>query len=175
MENYLKSGLFGEIRLLVLDVDGVVTDGTVYPMENGEMVRPVNSKDSYALQLARKVGLDVAVISGGFSPGLRIRLEKLGVERIFMSIPEKLPKLKEVCAESGYQSHQVAYMGDDIPDIPCMQFAGLSIAPADAADDVLHAVDYVTQKPGGRGAIREAVERILRVQKKWYVPAGLEW
>lgn len=155
------------IRAIAFDVDGVLSP-TLIPMnENGVPMRMANLKDGYALQFAVKCGLKIAIISGANTESLRTRYGALGIKDIYLSAAHKLPILQKWMQENGLNPQDVAYCGDDIPDIPPMQVVGLPVAPADAAVEVKQAAGYITSAMGGYGVARELLEQILRAQGKW--------
>ena len=166
---------FARIKGFVLDVDGVLTDGSVVVMENGDQVRIMNIKDGYALQLAVKVGYTVSIISGGRSSGVKARLECLGIQHIYMCSGEKLPVFQQFLQDSGLKAEEVIYIGDDMPDIPVMQVAGISIAPADAAKDVVKIASWVSSLQGGKGCVREVIEMVMKSQGRWYASDSFIW
>lgn len=152
---------------MAFDIDGVLTDGSVVCYENGSQVRTMNIKDGYALQYAVKKEFLIAIISGGFSEGARLRLEKLGIQEIHMNVEEKLPLLQQLCINLGVHPSEVLYMGDDLPDFPCMRWAGIPACPADASHEIRSISDYITSAEGGKGAVREIIEQVMRAQHKW--------
>lgn len=155
------------IRAIAFDVDGVLSP-TLIPMnENGVPMRMANLKDGYALQFAVKCGLKIAIISGANTESLRTRYGALGITDIYLSAAHKLPILQKWMQENDLNPQDVAYCGDDIPDIPPMQIVGLPVAPADAAVEVKQAARYITSAMGGYGVARELLEQILRAQGKW--------
>jgi 3-deoxy-D-manno-octulosonate 8-phosphate phosphatase (KDO 8-P phosphatase) len=166
---------FTRIKAIVMDVDGVLTDGSIQVLENGDQVRVMNIKDGYALQLAVKSGYTLAIISGGRSQGVVSRLKGLGIQHIYMGSGEKLPVFKQFLKESGHSPEETLYMGDDMPDLPVMKFAGISIAPADAAEDILKIAQVITQKPGGKGCVREVIEQVMKQQGKWEASDSFIW
>lgn len=166
---------FKHIKLLALDIDGVLTDGRVICMENGDQVRTMNIKDGYALQHAVKSGLDILIISGGNSKGARMRLEALGISNILMGVSDKLPVLEDFCMRHFILPQHVAYMGDDIPDLPCMQWCGLPACPADAAQEIRAISSFISLKNGGNGAVRDVLEQILKSQDKWLGHNAFSW
>jgi 3-deoxy-D-manno-octulosonate 8-phosphate phosphatase (KDO 8-P phosphatase) len=163
------------IKLLVLDVDGVLTDGMVICFENGDQIRNMNIKDGYALQLAVKTGLRILIISGGKSQGVLNRLNKLGIEDVMMGAQTKLPLLEAFCVDSKYHSEEVLFMGDDIPDLHCMKWAGTAACPADAANEIKEISDYVSRFQGGKGCVRDVIEQLLKVQGKWMQQEAFSW
>ncbi len=163
------------IKLLVLDVDGVLTDGMVICFENGDQIRNMNIKDGYALQLAVKIGLRILIISGGNSQGVLNRLNKLGIEDVMMGAQTKLPLLESFCVDNKYHNEEVLFMGDDIPDLHCMNWAGTTACPADAANEIKEISDYVSRFPGGKGCVRDVIEQLLKVQGKWMQQEAFSW
>jgi len=164
---------FRTIRAFVFDVDGVLTDGTVQVFETGEQVRTMSIRDGYALQLAVKKGYKVAVISGGSSEGVRMRLQQLGVNDVFMKVEDKKGKLLQYVHEHGLQSEDILFMGDDIPDYTVMKLAGLACAPADAAPEIRHIAGYISAFPGGQGCVRDVIEKVLKLNGLWDLDTSL--
>lgn len=155
------------IRAVAFDVDGVLSPSTVAMDSNGVPRRMVNIKDGYALQLAVKKGLKIAIITGADTPSVAVRYKALGVTDVFLKAAEKLPLLRRWMADNSLKPEEVAYVGDDIPDIPAMQAVGLAIAPADAAADVREMARYISPVAGGYGVARELLEQVMRVQGTW--------
>lgn len=155
------------IRGIAFDIDGVLSPSTVPCDANGIPSRMVNIKDGYALQLAVKCGLKIAIISGGVSQAMVDRYSALGITDIYMGVSEKADVFEKWLQHVGLKAEEVAYMGDDVPDIPVMLAAGLAIAPSDAAVDAKDAAQYITVAAGGYGAAREVLEQILRAQGLW--------
>ena len=159
------------IRAIAYDLDGVATDGGIIPTgpRPEDLVRVVNAKDAFASRAAAAKGFIMAVISGADTPALRSRCIHMGIqeENLFLGVRGKLATFRRFCEQHGLQPEEVAYFGDDIPDIQVLRACGLGIAPADAAPEARQAADYVTSVPGGRGCIREGVELILKAQDKW--------
>lgn len=151
----------------MLDIDGVLTDGSVLVFESGEQARRMNIKDGYALQLAVKKGYRVAVISGSLAEGVRLRLNKLGVHDVYMQVENKKEKLNEYLQEHGLKREEVLFMGDDIPDYSAMLLAGLSCAPADAASSIRHIAGYISPVRGGEGCVRDVIEKVLKLNDHW--------
>ena len=140
-----------DVRAFIFDVDGVLTDGTVHVTESGEQLRSFNIKDGYALQLAVKRGYPVAIISGAKSQGVRLRLQGLGITDIYLAVDNKIDTFHAFMREHGVEADRIAYMGDDIPDLPVMKLAGLAVCPADAVDDIKAVSLYISHTAGGRG------------------------
>ena len=159
--------LFKNIKLFVFDIDGVLTDGTLLLLENGEMLRTMNIKDGYALQLAIKKGFDILIISGAHSVPAKLRLEKLGVKNIFLSVKNKAEVLSTYISEKKYTIEQVLYMGDDMPDVPVLKTAGVACAPADAVAEVKNIAHYISPLNGGRGCVRDVIEKVLKLNNVW--------
>ncbi len=155
------------IRAFVFDVDGVLSPNVVPVGLDGNPARMANVKDGYAMQLARKHGYRIAIISGADSETVRRRFELLGIGDVFMRVADKLPVLERWAAESGLTMEQIAYVGDDVPDIPCLRAVGLAIAPADAAVDAKANARYVSPLCGGMGVARELIEQTMRAQGEW--------
>ncbi|MHA6246460.1 KdsC family phosphatase [Pontibacter sp. CAU 1760] len=155
------------INTFVLDVDGVLTDGLLYCFADGEQVRAFNIKDGFAIKHAIQQGYRVAIISGKNEPSVRKRLEQLGIEDIFLGIEEKVDTFEDYLYMQGIHPATVAYMGDDMPDFEVMQRCGLRACPADAAADIVEISTFVSTKKGGRGAVRDLIERIMKAQDTW--------
>ena len=155
------------IRLLVLDVDGVLTDGRMILSERGDELKAFHTHDGLGINLARRAGLLVALVTGEKSPIAQSRGAKLGVEDVVLGARRKGEVLEELMAKHGVRREQTAFMGDDLLDLPALQRAGLAVAPANAVADVRGAAHVVTRAAGGAGAVRECVEVILRAQGRW--------
>jgi 3-deoxy-D-manno-octulosonate 8-phosphate phosphatase (KDO 8-P phosphatase) len=159
---------FKQIKGFVLDVDGVLTDGTVQVNEAGDQLRTFNIKDGYAMQLAVKRGYAIFIITGGASRGVERRLKGLGIEQVYLQVTDKLAKLQELAMAHNLELNQLMYIGDDIPDCSCMQAVGLAVAPADAVEEIKKIAHYVSTFAGGKGVVRELIEKVLKVQGNWY-------
>jgi 3-deoxy-D-manno-octulosonate 8-phosphate phosphatase (KDO 8-P phosphatase) len=159
--------LFQPIRAFVFDMDGVLTDGKLLLMPDGEMVRRMSVKDGYALQLAIKKGYHVLIISGGNSQAARDRLEKLGIKEVHMGVHHKAKLLQEYLLTHGLEKNQVLYMGDDIPDLEVMQAVGLPCAPADACPEILAISRYISPFTGGEGCVRDVIEKVMKLNQHW--------
>lgn len=155
------------IQGVVFDVDGVLSPSTIPMDSDGVPQRMVNIKDGYALQLAVKSGFKIAIITGADSSSIAKRYRALGITDIYLKVAEKLPVLEKWMLDNGLTAHQVAYVGDDIPDLPAMQVVGLRVAPADAAPEVKMQSILITKAQGGYGVARELLEEILKAQAKW--------
>ena len=156
------------IKAFILDVDGVLTDGTVLVTETGEQLRRFNIKDGYALQLAVKRGYYVVAVSGGRSKGIELRLKGLGITEIFLALDSKIETYHNFILRSGLSPEQVLYMGDDIPDLPVTKLVGLAACPADAVEEIRAVCDYISPKRGGEGCVRDVIEKVLKIRGDWY-------
>lgn len=156
-----------KIKAIIFDVDGVLSAETITLHPNGEPMRTVNIKDGYAIQLAMKQGLRIAILTGGKTESVRKRYENLGVEDIFMACAVKLKVYEEFLANYGYTDEDIMYMGDDIPDYEIMHRVGCPVCPADACSDIKALSIYVSQRNGGCGCGRDVIEQVLRAQGKW--------
>ena len=155
------------IRLLALDVDGVLTDGTIYIAADGECFKGFNARDGMGISCALRNGLEVAIITGRKSEIIHRRAEELGITTIIESAKDKREALRSLRRLHGLSVEEVAYVGDDLNDLPAFAESGLTFAPDDAAEDVYDAADIGLENSGGRGAVREAIEYILAAQDKW--------
>jgi len=164
-KNYKE--LLHQITTFIFDVDGVLTNGIVNIMTNGDMIRRMNVKDGYALKTAIDKGYKIAIISGGNNEGVRKRLQGLGIKDVFLGVHHKLSKFENYCKENNIKPENIVYMGDDIPDAEVMKIVGLPTAPNDADVEILKIAKYVSHKKGGEGCVRDVVEQVLRVQDKW--------
>lgn len=156
-----------KIKAVVFDVDGVLSPTTVPLSPEGVPERMANLKDGYAMVQAVKGGIHLAIISGGDDQRVDARFRYIGMKDIFLKSKDKLPILKKWMAENGYQPEEVAYVGDDIPDLPPMAEVGLSVAPRDAAVEVKSAATFISSYDGGYGVARELLEEILKVKGLW--------
>lgn len=166
MEKSYKE-IMPQITTFIFDVDGVLTDGTVYVFENGELVRQMNIKDGYALKTAVDAGFKVCIISGGSNEGVRSRLSGLGIKDIYLGAHNKIEQYNEILSKYNLNPKNVLYMGDDIPDYPVMKLVGLSCCPKDAVPEIQQISNYISQKNGGKGCVRDVIEQVLKVQEKW--------
>ena len=155
------------VRLGVFDVDGVLTDGRIIFSNSGEETKLFDVKDGHGIKLLMRSGIDVAIITARESEVVRMRAKDLGITHVFQGMKDKRMALEELVKISGITPAEMAYMGDDIIDLPVLRRVAFSAAVADAVSEVLGRVDFVSQRPGGRGAARELAELILKVQGKW--------
>lgn len=163
------------ITTFIFDYDGVLTDGTVYPSADGEMMRAANVKDGYALQLAVKKGYNIAIISGGQSKTMEKRMEALKITDVFFGVRNKKEVFDKYVKEHQLKIEEILYMGDDIPDYQLLKLVGVSTCPADAAEEILEIVDYISHKPGGKGAVRDILRQVMKLQGKWFDEEAFYW
>jgi len=155
------------IRLLILDVDGVLTDGRLYFDAQGEPLKVFHVRDGHGIKMAQRAGIEVALLSGRRSEAALHRATELGINRFFQGLRDKLATMKEIEAVLQIRPQEVAVVGDELVDLPIMARAGLAVAVADAVPEVLAAAHWVTTNPGGRGAVREVCDLLLKAQGKW--------
>jgi 3-deoxy-D-manno-octulosonate 8-phosphate phosphatase (KDO 8-P phosphatase) len=155
------------IEVLVLDVDGVLTDGTIVVNSDGSESKFFSVLDGHGILLWRRAGLKVAFLSGRLSQPTKHRAEELEVDYVFQDCHDKLDALKEFLSQQGLTPDRIAYIGDDLPDLPVIRYVGFGVAVADAVDEVKRYADYVTTCPGGKGAVREIIEYILKETGRW--------
>jgi 3-deoxy-D-manno-octulosonate 8-phosphate phosphatase (KDO 8-P phosphatase) len=157
-----------QVRLVALDVDGVLTDGRLAYADDGIETKAFHTQDGQGLALLRDAGLRLAIVSGRNSAGVERRARELGFHHVHVGVKgDKWPLIEAMMAADALSALEVAYMGDDLPDLSVLARVGLASAPADAAVDVLNRVDWVSQRPGGRGAVRDLAELILLSQGLW--------
>ena len=156
-----------KIRAIAFDVDGVLSTNNVYLFDDGQPCRTANIKDGYAIQLAVKKGLQMAIITGGKSAAVYTRYTSLGVQNVFMSAAVKIKVFNQWLNDNGLLAEEVLYMGDDIPDFEVMKACGCPCSPADAAEEIKDISIYVSNKNGGCGCARDVIEQVLRAQNKW--------
>jgi 3-deoxy-D-manno-octulosonate 8-phosphate phosphatase (KDO 8-P phosphatase) len=156
-----------QITTFVFDVDGVLTNGTVHITDDGLLLRTMNIKDGYALKAAIDLGYKVCIISGGSNDGVRIRFQKLGITAIYLGVPDKVKVLENYCKEQNISMENILYMGDDLPDYHVMQMVGLPTCPQDAIPEIKKLSSYISHKKGGKGAVRDVIEQVLKVQDNW--------
>ena len=165
---------FQKITTFVFDVDGVLTNGSINVMPDGSMVRSMNVKDGYSLQLAIKKGYHILVISGGNAPEVQTRLNKLGIKNVFMQAEDKLSILKNFADEHSISTEQILFMGDDIPDYNAMHFAGLPSCPANAAWDIKNICKYISPFKGGEACARDVIEKVLKLNNHWVLDTHIK-
>ena len=155
------------VRLVIFDVDGVLTDGRIVYHDDGTETKAFDVKDGHGIKLLLRSGLDAALITGRSSQVVLHRARDLGVTRVYQNAKRKLDAYGDLLAATGLGEHELAYVGDDLIDIPIMRRVGFSVAVADASPHVFPFAHYVTRAPGGRGAAREVCELLLSVQRRW--------
>lgn len=158
---------FKKISTFIFDVDGVLTDGSLWVMEEGKLIRRMNIKDGYAIQLAIKQGYRVAVISGGNSEHIKTRLEGLGITDVYMGVFNKRDVLQDYMNTHSLNREEVLFMGDDIPDYRAMEITGMPCAPANAAPEIRQIAKYISGISGGHGCVREVIEKVLKLNDHW--------
>lgn len=163
------------IRAFVFDFDGVMTDGSVWVYADRETVRAGNIKDGYAIQYAVKKGYIVAVISGATSASIDNRMQMLGVTQCYTGCGKKIETYERFLKDNNLEDSQVLCMGDDLPDYPILQRAGVSACPADAAIEIKESVDYVSLYNGGHGCVRDVIEQVLRLHGQWFHQDAVVW
>lgn len=156
-----------QIKAVVFDVDGVLSRETIVLSSEGEPLRTVNIKDGYAIQLAQKLGLRIAILTGGKTEAIRKRYAGLGVEDIYMGCAVKVTTYREFLKKYDLKNEEVMYVGDDIPDYEVMRLSGCPCCPADACPDIQEIATYVSSRKGGDGVGRDVIEQVLRAQDKW--------
>jgi 3-deoxy-D-manno-octulosonate 8-phosphate phosphatase (KDO 8-P phosphatase) len=159
--------LFEPIKVFVFDIDGVLTDGMLHVQEDGELLRRMNIKDGYALQLAVKKGYKIWVISGGKTNAAKQRLNKLGIDDVFVAVEDKISLLQSLIEKGGYTQNQLLYMGDDMPDVKAMMLCGLRTCPADAIGEIKAIAQYISPLNGGYGCARDVIEKVLKINGDW--------
>ena len=156
-----------KIKLLILDCDGVLTDGRIIMLPDSDETKTFDVKDGHGIVMAQRAGLRVAIISGRKSSVVRARAKELGVAHLYEMTWVKTEPYEKVLAEEGLRDEEVCYVGDDVVDIPLLRRAGLAVAVADAVEETKQHSHIVTRRSGGRGAVREVIELILKAQGKW--------
>lgn len=160
------------IKLLILDVDGVLTDGVIHVSERGEEAKSFHVRDGYGLKLLTESGIEVAIISGRKSGAVEYRAKELGIGMVFQGVKDKGPVCRRIMERAGLKKSEVASVGDDLPELSVFRHSGIRIAVADAVHEVREAADVVTTREGGRGAVREISEWLLKLQGKWDAATG---
>ena len=167
MENFKQK--LTRIKTLLFDIDGVLTNGQVLLMENGEVVRNMNSKDGFALRSAARKGYQIAIISGGNSQAVKKMLEGFGVKDVFLSQHDKMQCYKDYIKEQNLNEEEILYMGDDLPDYEVMKRVGVAACPNNSAHEIKEISIYISNKNGGEGCVRDIIEQVMRAQGKWEI------
>jgi 3-deoxy-D-manno-octulosonate 8-phosphate phosphatase (KDO 8-P phosphatase) len=157
----------GKIKLLILDVDGVLTNGIVFLNETGTESKAFHLRDGHGIKLLQKCGIGIVLLSGRYSEATLRRAEELGIKEVYQGIVDKLPLYEKVLRDKGLEDDEVAYMGDDLMDLPLLRRAGFGATVADGIEEAKEVAEYVATKKGGEGAVREVIELILKSQGKW--------
>jgi 3-deoxy-D-manno-octulosonate 8-phosphate phosphatase (KDO 8-P phosphatase) len=157
-----------DVTTFIFDVDGVLTDGSILASDSGEYLRTFNIKDGYALQLAVKRGYLVCIVSGGKGAAMQKRFDGLGLQEIFLDVSDKVRVLELLTTKYSLNHNKIIYMGDDVPDLKIMNLVGIPTCPADAVADVKAISSYISPYDGGRGAVRDIIEKVMRVQQTWF-------
>ncbi|MCP3905022.1 MAG: HAD-IIIA family hydrolase [Planctomycetes bacterium] len=155
------------LRLLVLDVDGVLTDGSILIDGHGMETKRFHVRDGLGIQLWRLLGYDVAIITGRSSAAVQHRATELGIRHVFQGVGDKVAAFGELLKDLDINASQAAVIGDDLPDLPMMRLSGYPMAVADGSPEVRETAEFVTTRPGGRGAVREAIEHLLKLEDRW--------
>jgi 3-deoxy-D-manno-octulosonate 8-phosphate phosphatase (KDO 8-P phosphatase) len=166
---------FQPITTFIFDFDGVLSDGKIYVQHDGEQVRATSVKDGYALQYALRKGYRIAVISGGYAESMKLRYKDFPGMEMFLKTHDKVKMFHEYLNLHKLTPEEVLVMGDDIPDYKMMQLAGMKCCPSDAATEIKGIADYVSPYPGGGGAARDVIERVLRLHGKWFEEDACLW
>ena len=166
---------FKDINTFIFDVDGVLTNGGLYIFPDGKFVRKMNAKDGFALKLALKMGYNIAIITGGREKNIKERLEKLGINNVFLNAHNKLPILNKYFSKNNIDPKTTLYMGDDIPDLKSMQSVSLACCPKDAVYEIKEICDYISNIKGGNGCVRDVIEQVLKVNNKWNYIDGMQY
>lgn len=156
-----------QIKAVLLDVDGVLTDGTVTLMPDGSMSRSMNTRDGFAMQLAVKKGIIIGIITGGKDPMVTKRLNNLGITDVYLNSSDKKDDFENFLYKYDLKKDEIIYMGDDIPDLAVFNLVGLACCPNDAAPEVRKSCEYISPINGGKGCVRDIIEQMLKVQGKW--------
>jgi 3-deoxy-D-manno-octulosonate 8-phosphate phosphatase (KDO 8-P phosphatase) len=171
--NYKET--FKNITTVVLDVDGVLTNGDIILMPGMQPVRKMNAKDGYAMQLAVRNGIRMAIITGGKSPEVKERLQGLGITDIYLGASSKMESYEDLKMCYDLTDDEILYMGDDLPDYDIMKIVALAAAPQDAAPEIKSVADYVSPVDGGKGCVRDVLEQLLKIQGKWARSEDRTW
>lgn len=158
---------FKQIKHFIFDIDGVLTDGSLLLLNDGQYLRTMNIKDGYALQLAIKKGYSITIISGATGDVLTTRFKGLGITDVHLGISDKLTLLQKITSEKNIDITCCLYMGDDMPDVEVMKSVFLPTCPADACDEVIAIAKYISSKNGGKGCVRDVIEKVLKLNNDW--------
>ena len=156
-----------QITTFIFDVDGVLTAGTIQVTTEGEMYRTMHTKDGYALKTAIDKGYNICIISGGSNEGVSKRLAGLGIEDVHLGAHDKISIFETYVNKKNLSTKEVLYMGDDLPDLPVMKLVGLASCPQDAVNEIKSIAHYISHKNGGKGAVRDVIEQVLKLNNDW--------
>ncbi len=159
--------LLSNVKCFIFDIDGVLTDGRIIVMQDGEMVRTMNVRDGYAMQLAVKKGYKIAVISGGKSEYAKRRLNLLGITDVYVAVQNKMAVYEELLHTHDLKDSEVLYMGDDMPDLEVLKRVGVPTCPANAAQEIKSISIYISPKNGGDACVRDVIEQVMKLHGKW--------
>lgn len=173
MKNYRER--LKNITTFIFDFDGVLSDGKIWVLPDGEQVRATGVKDGYALQYALKKGYRVAIISGGIADSMRLRYKNFPGIEIYLSVHDKTKVFEEYMAKHGITENEILMMGDDIPDYEIMRRCNIKTCPADASQEIKDIVDYISFQNGGQGAVRDVIEQTLKAQGRWFEADACIW
>ncbi len=163
----MREPKYAEIKLLILDVDGVLTDGGIIVHSDGTESKRFHVMDGHRIKMWQRAGLETAIISGRDTACTTLRAEQLGITHVMQGCLKKLPAFEQLLDTLGLTAAEVACIGDDLMDIPLVRRAGFGAAVANAAEELKHAADYITHRPGGSGAVAEVIESILKKSQRW--------
>lgn len=155
------------IRLLILDVDGVLTDGSIIYTDDGTEIKAFDVKDGHGIKLLMRTGVNVAIVTARSSKVVKYRAENLGIKHVYQGMLDKVKAYDDIIEKTGLEPRELGYVGDDLVDLPILRRVGFSAAVADAVEEVRNEADFVSLKPGGRGGVREICELIIKVQGMW--------
>lgn len=163
----MEMGKLNHITTFVFDIDGVITDGMLLVGDDGSWQRSMNVKDGYAIKKAIDAGFNIAIISGANQTGMVNRLNYLGIESVFHGVKDKVAVFNEYINKNQLNTEEVLFMGDDLPDLELLKIVGVSSCPSDAVDEVKETVDFISKYEGGKTCVREVIESVLKLQRKW--------
>ncbi len=158
---------FKQINTFMFDVDGVMTDGGIVVLGDGDMARIMNTKDGYAMALAIKRGYKIFIISGSAPSGVERRMNNLGIQHVFFKVGDKKTFVKQIIEEHKLDKEQILFMGDDMPDLPVFDVVGMGCCPGDAVKELRSAADYISPNGGGKGCVRDVIEKVLKTRDDW--------
>jgi 3-deoxy-D-manno-octulosonate 8-phosphate phosphatase (KDO 8-P phosphatase) len=173
MSNYKED--LRSIKAFIFDVDGVLTNGSIFLDPGGEFIRTTNIKDGYAIQYCIKHGYPVAVITGGSSETIRKRFGNLGVKDVYLRSANKLKDYEHFRTRYKLEHKDILFMGDDIPDYEIMKIAGVPTCPVDAVEEIKQVSKYISDRKGGEGCVRDVIEQVLRLHGKWMIDGAFLW